>query len=122
MLILNLPAYRWMMSRHDEAVYNVRRYTRQRVVGLLEAAGFRIVFASYWNFVLFPIMVLTRKMLPTTSNTAGDVRSYPAPIEALCRAATGFERALLRSGLRLPFGGSLIVIAAKEAAPGERHV
>jgi SAM-dependent methyltransferase len=122
MLILNLPAYGWMMSRHDEAVYNVRRYTRRRVVGLLEAVGFRVVFASYWNFVLFPIMVLTRKILPTTSNTASDVRSYPAPIEALCRAATGFERILLRSGLRLPFGGSLIAIAAKDAAPGEKHV
>src|SRR5438067_1966292 len=28
LLILNLPAYQWMMSRHDAAVRNVRRYTR----------------------------------------------------------------------------------------------
>ena len=120
-LILNLPAYRWMMSRHDEAVYNVRRYTRQRVVGLLEAAGFRIVFASYWNLMLFPIMVLTRKILPATSGTTSDVKLYAAPIEALCRAATGFERALLRGGLRLPFGGSVIAIASKDVIPGKRH-
>jgi len=37
-------------------------------------------------------------------------------IEALCRAATGFERTLLKSGLRFPFGGSLIAIAGKSAA------
>jgi SAM-dependent methyltransferase len=120
-LILNLPAYRWMLSRHDAAVYNVRRYTRRRIVRLLDAAGFRLIFASYWNIVLFPIMVLTRKLLPSGHGAASDVRLYPAPAEALCRAATGVERALLRLGLRLPFGGSLIAIAAKVAPQGSGH-
>lgn len=120
-LILNLPAYTWMMSRHDEAVDNVRRYTRRRLARQLEAAGFRVLFASYWNFVLFPIMVLTRKMLPVAGGTGSDVRLHPAPIEALCRAATAFERTVLCSGLRLPFGGSLVAVAAKKAIPGEEH-
>ena len=40
-LILNLPAYDWLMSAHDRAVANIRRYTRRRVVRLLEGAGFR---------------------------------------------------------------------------------
>ena len=116
-LVLNLPAYPWMLSRHDAAVYNVRRYTRRGVVNLLQAAGFRLVFASYWNIVLFPLMVLTRKLLPSAKAAASDVRLYPAPVEALCRAATGFERALLRRGMRFPFGGSLIAVAAKDALP-----
>jgi len=120
-LVLNLPAYRWMLSRHDVAVYNVRRYTRRRVVRLLHAAGFRILFASYWNFVLFPIMVATRKLLPQGKGATSDVRLYPAPVEALCRIATGFERALLRRGMRFPFGGSLIAVAAKEAIEGGGH-
>ena len=67
---------------------------------------------SYWNFVLFPIMVLTRKLLPGGGD-ASDVKSYPAPIEALCRAATGFECALLQGGWRFPFGRSLIAIARR---------
>jgi SAM-dependent methyltransferase len=117
-LVLNLPAYPWMLSRHDAAVYNVRRYTRRGVVHLLHAAGFRLIFASYWNIVLFPIMVLTRKLLPQGKGAASDVRLYPAPVEALCRAATGFERAFLRCGMRFPFGGSVIAVAAKEAVQG----
>ena len=64
MLILSLPAYQWMMSRHDLAVSNVRRYTRSRDRAAAQAAGFRVVFAGYWNMVLFPLMVLTRKLLP----------------------------------------------------------
>jgi SAM-dependent methyltransferase len=120
-LVLNLPAYPWMLSRHDSAVYNVRRYTRRRVARLLHAAGFRLIFASYWNIVLFPIMVLTRKLLPQGKGATSDVRLYPAPVEALCRAATGFERALLRCGMRFPFGGSLIAVAAKQAIEGDGH-
>lgn len=120
-LVLNLPAYPWMLSRHDAAVYNVRRYTRRRVARLLHAAGFRLLFASYWNIVLFPIMVLNRKLMPQGARVTSDVRLYPAPIEALGRAATGFERTLLRCGLRFPFGGSLIAVAAKQTIEGGGH-
>src|SRR6202012_379316 len=95
-LILNLPAYRWLMSRHDTAVYNARRYTRKQVVGLLRAAGFRPIFASYWNVVLFPIMVMPRKLLPAGSGS--DVKLQSGLVEAMCRAATAFERALMRRG------------------------
>jgi SAM-dependent methyltransferase len=110
-LILNLPAYRWMMSRHDRAVYNVRRYTKTQVIRLLRGAGFRPLFASYWNMLLFPLMVVTRKLLPAASGS--DVRLQPAIVEAACRGATGIERVLLRAGMRLPFGGSVLAVAAK---------
>ena len=116
-LVLNLPAYHWMLSHHDVAVSNARRYTRAGILQLLQAAGFRVVFAGYWNMVLFPLMVLTRKLLPAGDAAASDVRPYPAAVEALCRAATAVERALLGCGLRLPFGGSVIAVAAKEAVP-----
>ena len=46
---------------------------------------------------------------------------YPAPLEALCRAATGFERALLRCGLRFPFGGSLIELDVVGQQTGPLH-
>jgi hypothetical protein len=114
-----------MMSRHDTAVANVRRYTSGGVARLLAAAGFRVLFLSYWNALLFPMMVLTRKLLPRGGAAVSDVRPYPAPIEALCRAATRLETALLRRGVRLPCGGSVIAVAAKVAAaaptPGAGH-
>jgi SAM-dependent methyltransferase len=117
-VILNLPAYGWMLSRHDHAVANVRRYTRGGVARMLREAGFRLVFASYWNTILFPLMVLTRKLLPSRGEPVSDVHPYPAPIEALCRAATRVETALLGLGWRLPFGGSVIAVAAKVPVGG----
>src|SRR5580704_16511061 len=111
-LILNLPAYRWLMSRHDAAVYNARRYTRKEVLALLRAAGFRPIFASYWNMLLFPLMVAARKLLPGAASRS-DVALQPAIVDVACRAATAIERGLLRTGIRLPFGGSVLAVAAK---------
>ncbi|HWB52516.1 MAG TPA: class I SAM-dependent methyltransferase [Stellaceae bacterium] len=115
-LILNLPAYRWLMSRHDVAVYNVRRYTRGEVARSLRAAGFRPVYSGYWNMVLFPLMVATRKLLP--AGDGSDVKLQPGWVEALCRAATSVERGLIRAGLRFPFGGSVLAVARKT---GDAH-
>jgi SAM-dependent methyltransferase len=112
-LVLNLPAYRWMLSRHDAGVHNIRRYTAKGLCRLLQTVGFDPLYVSYWNAVLFPLMVITRKLFPGDHGAASDVKLYSRPIEVLCRAATGLETVLLRAGLRLPFGGSVLAVAAK---------
>ncbi len=117
-LILNLPAYRWMLSRHDMAVSNTRRYTTTGLRRLLTAVGFRLVYISYWNAVLFPLMVITRKLFPEDYGIFSDVKLYPRSADMLCRAATVIETALLRRGIGLPFGGSILAIAVKGG--GER--
>ena len=118
-LILNLPAYRWMLSRHDAAVHNTRRYTSGRLARLLKAAGFRLVYSTYWNALLFPFMVISRKLFSGRAGIAAGVTLYPLPLDALCRAATAVETALLRARLRFPFGGSVLAIAAKEGAASD---
>lgn len=45
--VLNLAAYPWMLSYHDRAVGQVRRFTRTEAVALLQRHGFRPIFASY---------------------------------------------------------------------------
>jgi SAM-dependent methyltransferase len=112
-LILNLPAYRWMLSRHDAAVCNTRRYTASGLCRLLQVTGFRPIYVTYWNVVLFPLMVITRKLFPGNPATASDVKLYPRVIDLLCRAAMAIEVALLRAGLRFPFGGSIIAVAVR---------
>lgn len=110
-LVINLPAYQWMHSSHDERVHNARRFTRREIVALLQGAGFSEVHASYWNMFLFPLMMLRRKLVPAADKS--DVQLYPAPIEAIFRGILGLERALMRVGFRLPFGGSIIAVATK---------
>ena len=112
-LILNLPAYRWMLSRHDLAVSNVRRYTATGLRRLLKVVGFRPVYISYWNALLLPLMVIARKLVPQDRGVISDVKLYPGSVEMLCRAATTLEAAILRRGVRLPFGGSILAVAVK---------
>jgi len=109
-LILNLPAYPWMLSSHDRHVHNVRRFVRRQAIGLVEDAGFRVRRATYWNCVLFPLMVARRLVL---RNTGSDVQEMPAPINALFLAIIGLERRLIRWGMSLPFGGSILLVAQK---------
>jgi SAM-dependent methyltransferase len=120
-LVVNVPAYQWMLSRHDAAVHNVRRYTTKGLSRLLKAAGFRVVYATYWNAVLFPLMVVTRKFLSKHGGATSDVMEYPRSINTLCHAVTALETILLRAGLKLPFGGSVIAIANKRSSdPGSK--
>jgi SAM-dependent methyltransferase len=108
--IVNLPAYRWMLSSHDERVHNTRRYNHAEVIAMLKRAGFRSIVATYWNTFLFPLMVLKRKII---GGEESDVRPFPAPLEYLFRFVLACERMLLRTGLRLPFGGSIFAVAVK---------
>ena len=114
LLVLNLPAYQWLLSEHDLAVHNVRRYTAGGVRALLAAAGFTGILTSYWNTILFPLMVLKRKLTwRREGKPTSDVVLMPAPVERLFSAIVAFEASLLRAGLKLPFGGSVLATAVR---------
>ena len=110
--LFNLPAYGWLLSAHDRRVHNVRRFTRGQAHALLRAHGFRILRSSYWNTLLFPLMLLHR--LVERADADSDVRDYPAWLDALFSGALAIERAAILAGLSLPFGGSLVVVAARD--------
>jgi len=110
-LLINLPAYQWLYSAHDRAVHTSRRYTKKRVNNLLRAAGFTVVKITYWNTVLFPLMVLRRVL--TRTKDGSDVIAYPKPVNLSFRVIMKFESALLRRGFTLPFGGSVLAFAVK---------
>lgn len=112
-LLLNLPAYGWMKSAHDDRVHNVRRFSRGDARALIEAAGFRVVRATYWNTLLFPLMLLRR--LVSRGGADSDVREYPALLDRVFTALTGLERRLVEAGVNLPFGGSILLVAVKHA-------
>ena len=113
-LLLNLPAYRWLYSAHDVAVDNARRYGRVQLHDMLAAAGFTGIRSGYWNSFLFPLMVLRRKLWRRGGDRAlSDVALLPAAVERAFGAVMAFENRLLRAGAPLPFGGSILAMAVK---------
>lgn len=110
--LFNLPAYGWMLSTHDRRVHNVRRFTRGQARAFLAGHGFKVLKATYWNMLLFPLMLLHR--LTERDDAASDVRDFPRWLDALFSAALAAERAVIGAGVPLPFGGSLLIVAARD--------
>ncbi|HEX2941901.1 MAG TPA: class I SAM-dependent methyltransferase [Rhodopila sp.] len=108
-IVLNLPAYRWLMSAHDHHVHNVRRFTIGQARRLLAQAGFKRISARYWNGLLLPLMIVQRKILARGASVS-DVAPFPPWLDATLLAVTEFERHL---PLPLPAGGSVLVIAER---------
>lgn len=111
-LALNVPAYRWLWSYHDERVQSKHRFTRGEVLRLLRGAKLLPTFATYWNTLPFPLIVLRRKVFPPSS-AESDVKLSSPPVEALFNGAMRIERTWNRFGLPLPFGSSVFAIARK---------
>ena len=114
LLILNLAAYQWMLSYHDRAVGQSRRFSLGDVNGLLQQSGLRRLQGTYWNTFLFPLMILRRKVLPAP-RTGSDVQAIPGPLDALFRHLVSVEGWIIGTGVSLPFGGSVLAVARKEA-------
>lgn len=107
MLVVNMPAYRWLLSAHDRRVHNVRRVTARELAAMLAGAGFAEVRARYWNFLLLPLMVVQRKVL-ARGDAASDVAPFPPWLDAMFAAVL---RAEARLDFPLPAGGSVLATA-----------
>lgn len=110
--VVNVPAYKWLWSYHDEAVQSEHRFTRPEMIALFREAGFRVLRSTYWNMLPFPLVVLRRKVFPPAHPTS-DVSLFPRPVEAGFNALMAVEHAWLGTGGRLPFGSSVLTVAQK---------
>jgi SAM-dependent methyltransferase len=108
-LIVNMPAYAWLLSAHDRQVHNVRRHTASQLAAMLLGAGFSQVRARYWNSLLLPLMVVQRKLLARDA-AASDVAPFPPWLDAILHGMTEIER---RLPFALPAGGSVLATAER---------
>jgi SAM-dependent methyltransferase len=108
-VVLNLPAYQWLLSAHDRRVHNVRRFTASATAALLRQAGFDSVRTRYWNGLLLPLMMMQRKIL-ARGDAASDVASFPPWLDVTLHGMTKLER---RLPFPLPGGGSVLALAGK---------
>lgn len=113
LLMLNLPAYAWLRSSHDEHVAGARRFTRGQVRRMVKDAGMELVADTYWNSVLFPALAALRIAKRFTGSDESDVASSSEGATAVvARAALGLEQRLLPF-MSLPFGLSVFTVARR---------
>jgi 2-polyprenyl-3-methyl-5-hydroxy-6-metoxy-1,4-benzoquinol methylase len=108
--ILNVPAYKWLLSYHDEKVGQQKRYEKKEIVELLERNGLKIKFITFWNTLLFPILLIKRKFLKSESS---DVENIHPVVNKILFNVMRIELFILRFKIRLPFGSSIFVVVTK---------
>lgn len=117
-LLLQVPAYDWLRSRHDVEVFTRERYNRAELLRMLGQSGFEVERLTHANGLLLPVAVAWRlgeQLLPP--GPARDLRLPPAPLNQLGLAVLALEWHWLARA-DLPFGLSLMAVARRPGAPG----
>jgi hypothetical protein len=122
-LYVTVPAFEALRSSHDLDVGHHRRYTSRMLSERLEAAGFRVEYASYFFSPLPPAIMLFRTIPERLRASLGLAPHKPAArrtrehlarrpwmgkmLEQLLR----FETWAIRRRMRLAFGSSILIVA-----------
>ena len=109
-LLLSVPAFPLLWSSADEAAGHRCRYHVRQLGEELRQAGFTLRGHTYYQFLLFPAMVLSRRLFAARAMRVE--RHPPRPVSRALGLLNHLEVTLL-SGMRLPFGSSLIAWAER---------
>lgn len=112
-LLVTVPALRMLWSAHDVANGHYRRYTLGELHKRVEAAGFEIVSATYFNTLLFPVILALRVLGRLhLKSSASDVAEIPRLLNFLLTKIFSLEASFV-GRVRLPFGVSGLCFAYK---------
>jgi SAM-dependent methyltransferase len=120
-LLLTVPAYRWLWTGRDDYHEHKRRYTAPALRSLLRSAGVEIQMLSYFNTLLFPLALLERltKRLLRLDRIEADLATPPRPVNAAMTMLFRIEELLL-PWLVMPFGLSIVALARKRGTADDR--
>jgi SAM-dependent methyltransferase len=112
LLVVTVPAYRWLWSAHDVALGHRRRYTAGELRRLVERAGFGVLRVSYFSTLLFPLIALARGWKRLTGDRTHDLRRPGPALNRGLEWLFALERHLVPR-VALPFGTSLLLLARR---------
>ncbi|MFY7695311.1 MAG: class I SAM-dependent methyltransferase [Cyanobium sp.] len=111
-VVINVAAYQWMWSYHDDTCETRHRFRRSELKKMVEASGLAPIKASYANMFVFPMIIAKRKLFATPSATS-DVQTYSQPIDQFCGGLASLEHSWLKTGGVFPTGCSVFLAAQK---------
>jgi SAM-dependent methyltransferase len=117
-LLVRVPAFEQLRSRHDAAVHTRQRYRLAELEWKTRRAGLAITRGSYANTLLFPAAAAARLLAHRSGADDGadrsesDVRAVPPLLNAALRQVLALEAVLLAK-IDLPIGLSAMVLAQR---------
>lgn len=118
LLILNLPAFNFLLSEHDRAVHTARRYRKMELRTMLEQHGFTVEKVSYRLFFLFFAVAVTRGARALFSGSrkkmaSSDTRLHSDAANTVLIWFQKMENQLIELGVAFPLGTSVFAVARK---------
>lgn len=118
-VMVNVPAYQFLWTDHDEANRHVRRYRARELKQKARAAGLEAVAVSYANTFLFPVAFVTRLLqrvqqrMVRKGTPRVDMFPVREPLNAWLAHLLSLEGKLM-DWISLPFGVSIVAVFAPE--------
>jgi len=113
-LILNLAAYEFLRSGHDDVVHTRQRYVRKELEAKVKQAGFTITKLTYRNTVFFPLVCVIRVINKLINNQSeSDLKALPGWLNRILINILTIENKILNL-INLPFGLSIFCVAQKK--------
>jgi SAM-dependent methyltransferase len=112
-LLVTVPAYQGLWSRHDEINHHHRRYSRRALVDAAQGAGWKCERTTHFNSLLLPVAIALRALQPlnrSSTESSLDLWVPPAPLNWLLEQPLNLEAALIGRGVRIPAGLSLLAV------------
>jgi SAM-dependent methyltransferase len=112
-ILITVPAFPALWSRHDDLHHHKRRYIKERLCTILINSGYTIMKTSYINCIMFPAIAGIRLMQKFLGRADADDLKMPSPfINRLLAGLFAGEGYLLKF-VSLPFGLSLLCVGRK---------
>ncbi len=111
-LILNLPAFNILKRQHDEVVGGNKRFIKSELKNALQKTGFFVEVLTYRYPLLFVFILLNKIFYPNNRKNS-DLKSIHPLMNKALYLFHKIENGLIKSGLSIPFGSSVFVVAQK---------
>jgi 2-polyprenyl-3-methyl-5-hydroxy-6-metoxy-1,4-benzoquinol methylase len=118
-LIISVPQHMFLWSKLDEIVKHKRRYSRRDLLDKLKTNNFDIDYVTSFLFILFPLMLVSRLFDRGGDQLQSDEQGlekrvkFSSILNIIFDFLMRIDEGLIKLGVSLPFGGTLIVIARK---------
>lgn len=115
-IFITVPTFMSLWSHHDVINHHFRRYQKGQIEKLFTAnKNGNVIFSSYFNFFLFPLIYLVRKisnLLQFNKKRPGSGSDFeafkPGFLNHVLFNIMYFESKFINNNIKLPFGVSLL--------------
>jgi len=116
--IISVPAFQFLWNDMDDLSLHQRRYKTSSIRKLFRQTSLKIEKLTYWNstlFIPFSVFVMLRRAFITRKNRKlKEILNRVNPVtNSILYLILLFENLLIKAGIRMPFGISVLAVATK---------